>query len=241
MSNHANEFIYQGMELELFKHSVNWKQYYGNILKPFLCNKVLEVGAGIGVNAKVLTDMTPACVEWIALEPELKMCQMIQKQIADGELPDICKVFHGTTESLPSEAFFDTILYIDVLEHIEDDQRELDVAYQHLNPGGHLIVISPAHEQLFSEFDKSIGHLRRYTKQTLAKVAPKSMDLRRMHYLDSCGAILSLGNALLLKKSMPTLNQIQIWDKLVIPCSRIMDHFLKSFFGRSVMGVWRKV
>ena len=57
----------------------------------------------------------------------------------------------------PADERFDTILYIDVLEHIDDDLGELARSATHLRPGGHLIVLAPAHQALYSPFDKAIG------------------------------------------------------------------------------------
>ena len=51
---------------------------------------------------------------------------------------------------------------MNVLEHIEDDKEELNIAVSKLNQGGHLIILVPAHNELYSKFDKEIGHFRRY-------------------------------------------------------------------------------
>lgn len=72
-----------------------------------------------------------------------------------------------TLAALPRDSRFDTILYIDVLEHIADDRAELVEAARRLNPGGYLVVLSPAHQWLFTAFDAAIGHVRRYTAKSL--------------------------------------------------------------------------
>src|SRR6185503_3856669 len=123
----------------------------------------------------------------------------------------------------PAQPSFDTILYIDVLEHIEDDRRELERAACRLKPGGRIIVLSPAHGWLYSPFDKAIGHCRRYTTTMLRELTPPALRIEKAFYLDSVGLLASSANRLLLKQSMPRPKQLKVWDKLMVPCSRLLD------------------
>jgi SAM-dependent methyltransferase len=135
---------------------------------------------------------------------------------------------------------FDTILYMDVLEHIDDDRAELARAAEKLQEGGCLIVLAPAHLWLFTAFDEGIGHFRRYTKHTLKAVAPDGLALARLAYLDSIGMLASLGNKFVLKSAMPSPGQIAVWDRLMVPLSRLVDPFFGYSLGKSVLAVWRK-
>ena len=147
----------------------------------------------------------------------------------------------GDLSTLDSSRLFDAILYIDVLEHIEDDSAELRRAAAHLSPGGALIVLSPAHPFLYTPFDQAIGHYRRYTRQSLRAAAPRNLRRDKLIYLDSVGMLASLANRLLLDQSMPTAAQIHIWDTYLVPCSRVMDPLFFGAVGKSVLGVWRNV
>jgi hypothetical protein len=129
---------------------------------------------------------------------------------------------------------------MDVLEHIADDRAELEMAADRLRPGGHLIVLAPAHQWLFAPFDAAIGHFRRYTKGTLGAAAPAALPLIRLVYLDSAGMLASLGNRLLLRSSMPTPRQIAFWDRVLVRCSRWTDPMFGYTLGKSVLAVWRK-
>jgi 2-polyprenyl-3-methyl-5-hydroxy-6-metoxy-1,4-benzoquinol methylase len=146
----------------------------------------------------------------------------------------------GGTESISTPASFDAVLYVDVLEHIDDDAAEMRRALGLLRPGGRLVVMSPAHQWLFTPFDKSIGHFRRYTRRTLAAVGPPGASLTRLRYLDSAGLLASLGNKLLLRSAMPTRRQIAFWDRVLVPMSRGIDVVLFHSIGKSVLGVWRR-
>jgi hypothetical protein len=135
---------------------------------------------------------------------------------------------------------FDTLLYMDVIEHIEDDRGELSRAAEWLRPGGHLIILVPAHQWLYTPFDRAIGHFRRYTRTTLRRAGPAGLDLVRLIYLDSIGLLASLGNRMILNRSLPNPNQIALWDKVMVPLSKIVDPLIAYSFGKSVLGVWRK-
>jgi hypothetical protein len=100
--------------------------------------------------------------------------------------------------------------------------------------------LSPAHQWLFSAFDESVGHLRRYNKEHLRSLMPPGWIQVKTAYLDSVGALLSLGNSVGLRQSMPSSWQITIWDRLCIPASRIIDSVLRGRCGKSVLAIWRK-
>ena len=157
----------------------------------------------------------------------------------DPRLSD-CYIRIASTEDL-KESRFDTILYIDVLEHIFDDQSELQRASAMLRAGGSLIVLSPAYGCLYTPFDRAIGHWRRYQKQTLEKAAPKECQLDTAIYLDSAGFWASAGNRLFLKQNMPTLRQIHFWDRYLVSISRVLDPLVLHSFGKSILAVWIKV
>ena len=94
-----------------------------------------------------------------------RLAGRLEASIASGELPACCQVEVGTTHDRRGRRAFDTVLYIDVLEHISDDGSEVARASQLLRPGGYVVALSPAHQMLFTPFDAAIGHYRRYSKQ----------------------------------------------------------------------------
>ena len=164
----------------------------------------------------------------------------LKRKLRKKELPAGCRCIKGIVSDLKPDEKFDTILYIDVLEHIKDDSKELIETVRHLSPGGHLIILVPAHQYLFNEFDKAIGHYRRYNKKVLTAAIPPEMQLKKIKYMDSMGFMASLANKFFLKQNYPTLKQINIWDKLIIPASRISDIVAFNSFGKSLIGVWQK-
>src|SRR5262249_26202759 len=94
---------------------------------------------------------------------------------------------------------------------------------------------------LYTPFDQAIGHFRRYTRHTLAELTPPQTHAVRVFYLDSIGMLASIGNLLLLRASMPTRRQILLWDRVMIPISRYIDPLVGYQFGRSVIGIWKRI
>ena len=229
---------YQGSELELFEKAENWKAYYQNLIKDYLGQEVLEVGAGIGATTRMLCSRKQT--RWLCLEPDPVMGDRLESLIATHELPSNCQLKVGLVADLQPQEMFDTIIYIDVLEHIEDDREELKTSCAHLRPGGFLVVLSPAHQSLYTPFDEAVGHHRRYNKQTLSAVIPESLERIELKYLDSVGAIASLGNRFVLRSNIPSARQLAVWDKLMIPLSKVVDPLLGYRAGKSIVGVWRK-
>jgi hypothetical protein len=126
------------------------------------------------------------------------------------------------------------------LEHIEDDRDELAAAASLLQPAGHLMVLSPAHQFLYSRFDAAIGHYRRYNRKSLRRCTPPNCYQEASFYLDSVGMILSLANRFVLRQSLPTVAQIKTWDNHIVPVSRVLDPLTGHALGKTVVSVWTR-
>jgi 2-polyprenyl-3-methyl-5-hydroxy-6-metoxy-1,4-benzoquinol methylase len=229
----TDEFKYIGDELSLFQHAKTWKNYVSARIKPYLKGVTLEAGAGNGANINFLLQSDIS--RYVALEPDPQLCETMRGRSLDEKVEVRC----GTTEDMKMTEF-DTIIYYDVTEHIEDDQAEVKRAINLLKPGGHLIIIGPAHNFLYSNFDREIGHFRRYNLSMLRALMTSNMKEIRAEYLDSVGMALSMTNRLFLKQSYPTLKQILFWDRCVVPISRIVDPILGRRLGKSFVGVFAK-
>ena len=229
-------YQYPGDELDLFAVATNWKYYFAKLLHPHLRGRVLEVGAGIGGTTHTLWNDSVA--SWTCLEPDPNLAARLKSRVGHIEPTPDCIV--GTIDDLQSSLRFDTILYIDVLEHIVDDQGELRSAARYLAPGGSLVVLSPAFQTLFSKFDVAVGHQRRYTSRSLARVFPAELTKTAVFYADSLGTLLSLGNRIATRQSKPKASQLRLWDRVVIPLSRGIDPLFRRFLGRSVIAVYRR-
>jgi SAM-dependent methyltransferase len=232
------DFKYVGSELDLFAAVHNWKSYWSRQIQPFVTGDVLEVGAGIGSNTSFLDPGGNG--RWVCLEPDSRLIAQLTGNLAQTTGRRGHEAVCGTLQSLDASQKFDTIIYIDVLEHIENDREELEAAAPRLRAGGRIIVLSPAHQRLFTPFDAAIGHFRRYNRPMLRGISPPSLRLEQLIYLDSVGLVLSTANLLLLRQSMPTRAQLRFWDQCVVPISRVLDRCLFHSVGKTIVGIWRR-
>jgi 2-polyprenyl-3-methyl-5-hydroxy-6-metoxy-1,4-benzoquinol methylase len=230
------DFKYAGSELDLFSAVHHWKSYWSNEIRPFIKGDVLEVGAGIGSNTPFLD--TGHLGRFVCLEPDPLLLERLERQVNTGARR--YEPISGTLKTLPMGQQFDTIIYIDVLEHIEDDRAELNGAVAHLKSGGRVIVLSPAHQWLFTPFDAAIGHFRRYARSTVKAITPPGVELELCRYLDSVGMAASAANLVLLRQSMPTKDQPRLWDTFLVPISRLVDRLTLHSVGKSILAVWRR-
>ncbi len=225
-----------GDALNLFALATTWKSYVRFHLRPYLSGDILEVGAGIGAATATFYDGTQR--RWVCLEPDQDLADRIKSKLPPGLTK--CEVVVGTLSDLSPADEFDSILYIDVLEHIEADAAELARAASHLKPNGTLSILAPALPWLFTPFDAAVGHHRRYTKTSLRSIVPRGLREIKCIYLDSAGLLASLGNKLLLRSPIASKAQIEFWDRAMVPISRVTDRALNYAIGKSILGVWQK-
>ena len=234
------DYEYPGTELELFAEARHWKAYLRQHISPFLRGDVLEVGAGIGATTEVLHD--PTVGSWTCLEPDLRLYNRLAdtlRRLAPLH-PGAVRAVPGTLTDLPPHETFDALLYIDVLEHIDDDRGELARAIERTRTGGAVVVLSPAHQWLFSEFDTHVGHCRRYGATRLRDIAPTGSSVEVLRYLDSAGLLASIANRCVLRALLPTASQIRTWDTVLVRTSRVIDAWLGYRLGKSLLCVYRR-
>lgn len=228
---------YVGSELELFAAVRNWKTYWSRQIRPFIHGDVIEVGAGIGSNTPFLDPGGEH--RWVCLEPDPLLLAQLTKTLNETtghQYETVC----GTLQTFDGSQRFDTIIYIDVLEHIANDREELNIAADRLRPGGRIIVLAPAHQWLFSPFDAAIGHFRRYNRSMLRSISPAGLTVEQLIYLDSAGLTASAANLLFFRQSMPTKAQLRFWDHWIIPVSQVVDKLLLHSVGKSIVAIWRR-
>src|SRR5581483_8436423 len=127
----------------------------------------LRAAAG-GAPARLWLRSRPTSAgSWICLEPDRQLALRWKARRAPCAIRSTARVVVGSLRAFSERAAFDTILDIDVLEHIREDRAQVETAAALVRPGGYIVILSPAHHWLYSEFDRSIGHVRRYAKSEL--------------------------------------------------------------------------
>ena len=224
---------YPGLELENFDKAVIWRKYIYLLIKKYISNDVLEVGAGIGSFTK---------------NYKKKIRNLTLSEIDDSNFNFLTNKFKDKNNIKVINSFtsqisetFNTILHLNVLEHIEKDVEEINQALKKLKANGHLIILVPAHNELYGKFDKAIGHIKRYKIDFFKSLKLGNAEVMELYYLDSLGYFLYYLNKIFFKEEIyPTKLKIFLWDKLFTPFSMILDKLLCYKFGKNVMCVIKK-
>jgi FkbM family methyltransferase len=160
---------YEGCDLEAMSQAPKYYKWLISVIKPYFGDTIVEIGAGSGSFSKQLLAAKPK--KAIFVEPTKNMFRLLKQNVAHDKSKDtVVKTYNAylgdITKELKAEKP-DTFVYINVFEHIKDDVKELKCIKDLLPSGGHAIIFVPAHQALFSKFDESIGHFRRYSKQSV--------------------------------------------------------------------------
>jgi len=227
------KMAYPGKELEMFDKAYFWRYYLYWIIKKFIGKKILEVGAGIGSFTKIYIkenkNITLSEIDNFNYETLKKIFNSQKNMKVENKL---INQFNET---------FDTILYLSVLEHIENDQKEILNALEKLEDNGHLIICVPAHNHMYSNFDKEIGHFRRYEMDFFDTLNLKNANVKKSFFIDSFGYLLYFFNKLVFSKEVyPSKLKVFIWDKIFIPITYIIDFFSFYKFGKNIVCIIQK-
>ncbi len=229
----TKQLEYPGKDLEAMSFARNYHIWIIDTFKPFLSGIVAEIGAGSGNFSKLLLECLPA-IRLVAFEPSLNMYQELK---AVSEREPRLRTFNSFfgTKIHEFQRSFDTVLYVNVLEHIENDREELDLARSSLKPGGHICIFVPALPFLYSELDASIGHVRRYTKQQLvALVKSAGLKINCVRYMDIAGILPWYLVFVLMKRKM-TGNKVSLYDRIAVPPMRIIEAMIPMPVGKNLI------
>lgn len=171
--------------LESMSQAVWYNQWTLNKFKKYLKGEILEVGCGIGNFTKSLLDFGKV----FAIDINTNYIKEVSKLIKDRGKAGFGNIENG--KYFFGEKQFDTIICLNVLEHIKKDQKALKNLYGLLKDGGNLILLVPAHQILFGKIDQSIGHFRRYSKKDLiSKIKTINFSIvysKRLNFLGAIG------------------------------------------------------
>lgn len=223
---------YPGKELEIFDKATFWRKYVHILVKNYIRENLLEVGAGIG---SFTYNYKNNFSKITLTELDKNNILILKKRFKKSKI----KVYFKYTKEIKKK--FNTVLYMNVLEHIKNDKQEIKTALSKLNKNGYLIILVPAHNELYTKFDREIGHYRRYKINFFKKLDIKKNKIVKLQYLDSLGYFLYFLNKIFFKKEVyPSSFKIFIWDKIFTPISFIVDKFLDFRFGKNILCIIKK-
>jgi SAM-dependent methyltransferase len=218
-SSGANQRRYRAFQLEL--------------IRPHCGDSVLEVGAGLGEFAAQLSGLT----RHVVTDVDPDAVAALARRFADRPEVEAHRL-DLATGTLDAGAPVSTVVAINVLEHIEDDAAALRSLASLVEPGGRVVIWVPGYQQLYGEFDRRVGHVRRYTPATLtaafraAGLTP--VDVRPVNLLGGLAwwATVRRGGV-----GSPDPRLVRAYDRFVVPATRLLERRIRPPFGQSVLGV----
>lgn len=232
---------YEGSDLEAMAFASNYRRWILDDVRPFLGQRIIEVGAGFGAFSKLILEDSPSTLT--AIEPSETMYGRLVTTLADADTPTSVRTFCGDLARFRETAGdfgADTIVYLNVLEHIHDDLEETRIARSVLEPEGVMIVYVPALPALFGPFDRRVGHIRRYTKPSLVAILEEAgLQIECISYRDLAGVLPWWIQARLVRSDSLSPLAVKMYDQ-AIPAVRRIDRILGPPIGKNLLAVARK-
>jgi SAM-dependent methyltransferase len=216
--------------LESLQDAVNYADWIFSLIEPHLGERVLEIGAGHGT----FTDRLRGDRRITATELSGRCVSMLRGRYRDAVDVDVVE---SDVEGIAALGTFDTAVLINVLEHISDDSRAIIRLYDALKPGGRLVLFVPALPWLYSDFDRRVGHFRRYRRTQLESLVTGSgLTVVELCFVNSIGALawwVTKQLRLTPTKRWPTL----VYDRTAVPILRRVERRWKPPLGQSLFCV----
>ena len=228
---------YTVRDQERMRLAENYFDWQARMVEPHVGRRVLEIGCGLGNFTRHLLDrelvigidVEPACVRgWRSSFPESSNLLGFPMDAVDPEFLEL-KRYQP-----------DTVVCLNVLEHIENHQRALEHMHAVLPPGGRALLIVPAFESLYGPIDRNLGHFRRYSKRTFRGLCESIGFRPAMHYFNVVGLLGWWVNAKIFKRAEQSESQIRLFDRAIVPVMSRLEGIVHPPFGQSIFAVLEK-
>jgi SAM-dependent methyltransferase len=233
-----DDVTYEGRDLEVLADMPTYYAWIMESFTPYISGTVIEYGAGTGTISR---RVAPLAEKIILVEPSKNLAAHLQIQFSgDPKFEVACDTLEHHAAHVP-DGSSDTVILVNVLEHIEDDRGTLVRLLQILKPGGHLLIFVPALPLLMSKLDVIHGHFRRYKRPDLTgKVRAAGGAIMVCRYFDVLGVMpwLLLNKILGSTAFNPVL--VRLNDRIVIPVSRFIESLHQPEFGKNLILVASK-
>ncbi len=238
----SESVVYIGKDLEAMSFAVNYHRWILQEFRPHLGKRIVEVGAGTGSFSELLIDTKP---ESLSLVEPSKMYEYLTQNIAQLKTSAVVatyqSIFTGVADEIKKKQNPDSIIYVNVLEHVEDDLRELKAMHETLSSNGRIFIFVPALSWLYGAFDKQVGHFRRYTKNELeTKCKSAGFKILKSCYFDFAGVAPWWIKYRLLKSDSLESGAIKFYDKLVVPVTKTFESLITPPLGKNILLIAEK-
>jgi SAM-dependent methyltransferase len=220
--------------LEALEGARNYNTWVASLVLPHLGDDPIEIGSGTGTNAALLLEAGLARVT--VTETDSELVERLRERFADDGRVTVRRL--DLLAASPGE--HSACLALNVLEHIEDDAEALRAAGRLIRAGGAVVVFVPAFPFAMSDFDRAIGHYRRYTKASARDAFSRAgLGMEELRYVNAPGlAAWTVGMRLLRMRPREGL-VLRGWDRAVVPVARRVERRVSPPFGQSLLAVGR--
>ncbi|MBM4188343.1 MAG: methyltransferase domain-containing protein [Gemmatimonadetes bacterium] len=222
--------------LELLAAAPKYNAWMYQAIAPYVGRRVLEVGSGIGNMSAHLLSARPETMvltdrdEWYRRQVSERFASVATVRVEALELPDPAARSRFAADRL------DTVVALNVVEHIEDDAGALSSIKEMLVPGGRAVILVPALSSIYSELDRELGHFRRYGRRSLAAAFGRAgLRVETMYWFNRVGVVAWWFQGRVRGRRRISLADVQRFDAMV-PLLRL-ERFVPLPFGQSLIGI----
>lgn len=233
----------EGLEiLSVISKADNFNKWMYETIKPFCKGKILEVGSGVGNISKYFLENSS---EILLTDIRDNYCEILKQNFSDSPtllgVKNIDLVIPNFESTYPDQINqYDTVFALNVVEHIENDSLAIENCKKLLKPGGNLIILVPAYQSLYNQFDKELFHYKRYVKQDVVDLFNKNeIGVIKSFYFNALGIAGWFVSGKLAKKKTIPASQMSFYNKIVF-IAKLIDKVLFNSIGLSTIVVGKK-
>ncbi len=237
-------FAYTGRELEAMSEASNYHRWILAVFAPYLGRHLVEVGAGLGSFSELILSHH-VCETLSLVEPSAEMYRQLDARARRMPASPRVNAYHASfPEAAPlitARQSPDSVIYVNVLEHIAEDEAELEAIHQALSDRGRVFIFVPALSWLYGAFDERVGHVRRYAKQELeTKLRRAGFETIVSTYFDLAGVAPWWVKYRLFKSATMEPGGVRFYDRYIVPATRRFESVMKPPLGKNVIVVAEK-
>lgn len=231
------DFTYSGTELDAVAEASNYYDWIADAFAGSFGKRIVEAGAGIGtISQLILERAAPEAL--LLIEPARNNIPELQRRFTHD--PRV-RVFQGFLDEIGDTFPADTVIAVNVMEHVERDADFLRAARRTLTSDGSLLLLVPAVPAIYGSLDRAFDHFRRYTKAGLRTLLVDSgFEIQKLHYLNGIGVLAWLFAGRVLHRTTLGRTQVRFYDRWVIPWLRRIESKIHPPIGQSLLAIARK-
>ena len=233
MTAPSTDFEYAGDELDALAQAHNYYRWLMRRFRPYLGRRVVEVGAGIGTIGQHLLAQ-PGVEELVLIEPAANNYPLLERRYRGD--PRVRTLNGYLEEQAPLAA--DSIVAVNVLEHVADDLTFLQAARRSLRHGGRLLVFVPAVQAIYGSLDRVFEHHRRYGRHQLAdRLCAAGFRIDQLRYANSIGVVAWFLMGRMLRRTTLGAASVRYYDRAVIPWLSAIEDRVPPPIGQSLLAI----